>query len=124
MPTYILPVPASPPGDFQFGTTLENTPYVFRFQWVARDSAWYMSIFDVSSKPLAQGIKVVLGTYLGARYITVPLFQDGVIVAVDLSDMQADAGYADFGTRVIVKYVTVTELLSIIGIINADANAV
>ena len=125
MSEYTLPIPANPPGDFKFTTSLDNVPYVFRFQWVDRDSAWYMSIYDVSAQPIGTGIKVVIGAYLGSRYITAPLFQNGVIVAVDLAassiDTAIDAGRNDFGTRVVVRYVTVLELLSRLAIINADS---
>lgn len=106
----------------KFSTTLDGVQYGFRARWNQRDNydpvtnkssgAWYIDISDDTGEPIAVGIKVVLGTYLG-RGINHPLFREGVLVAVDTSDQGREAGIDDFGTRVQVMRLSIAEVLSL-----------
>lgn len=107
----ILPfVPSIP--FYEFGTTLDNVEYIFNVRWNGRDEAWYFDVNESDGTPIVRGVKVVLGGYLG-RWVEHPLFREGVLVAVDLSDAGQDAGFDDFGTRVVVMRMTLDEVLSL-----------
>ncbi len=106
--------------DYRISVRLDSTDdasgvYGFRFRWNAIDEAWYMDVADAADQPIASGIKVVLGIYLGRRFVAAhPLFRDGVFVAADTSGKRQDAGLLDFGTRVTLTYVPVEDLLAIL----------
>lgn len=97
---------------YRFSTTLDNVEYVFDVRWNNRDAAWYFDVSETDNTPIAQGIKVVLGTYLG-RWVNHTLFRDGVIVAVDLSDAGREATLDDLGTRVQIMRLGLEEVLSL-----------
>ncbi len=111
---YTIPVAVPAIGYYEFGITLEQVGYLMVFQWNSKDAAWYFSVYDVAGKPIRRSIKVVLGTYLG-KGCQHPLFINGVFVAVDKSakdqNLGTDATYDDFGTRVILKYIPIVELV-------------
>ncbi len=100
-------------GNYRFGTTIGDIGYIFAVRWNTREEAWYFSIFEVNGDPIIQGVKIVLGTYLGRR-CNHPLFRDGVFLAVDLStgDQPREAGFDDLGVRVAVQYVPVLDLVA------------
>lgn len=105
----------------KFSTSINGSLYGFRARWNERDSydpvtatergAWYIDVTDAAGDPLATGIKVVLGSYLG-RQFDLPLFRDGALVAVDLTNEGRDAGVDDLGTRVVVLWLSTAEILS------------
>lgn len=97
---------------YTFSTTIDNVEYVFNVRWNGRDGAWYFDVSEVDNVPIASGVKVVLGGFLG-RAINHPLFRDGVIVAVDTSDAGKDATFDDIGTRVQVMRLTLDEVLAL-----------
>ena len=101
-------------GIYTVGTTLLGDDYTFKFAWNEREDgdvgAWRMSIYDTNGSTIAAGIKVVLGAFLGSR-IDHQLFRDGVLIAVDLSSDERDAGFDDLGARVVIQYVPVLELI-------------
>lgn len=130
MSLYIIPtVPGAV--DYDFGTTIEGVGYIIAVKWNPRDKAmdakgnvitagaFYFDIYDAGSKPLATGIKVVLGTYLGRRYAGIQLFKDGVFTAYDTSGTGIDAGASDLGSRVLLLYIPNRDLM---GIISSDAS--
>lgn len=104
----ILPfVPSVPYSEFT--TTLENETYVFRQRWNERDQAWYFDVSVENGDVVRQGVKVVLGTYLG-RASNVGIFAQGAIIALDMTKQARDATYDDIGERVQVRYYTALEL--------------
>lgn len=106
-----LEIPLLPKfANYRFGVTIENHPYLFEPRWNTRDFAWYLNILEVTEEPIVYGVKVVLGTYLGRRS-NHKLFRQGVLVAVDTTGEGRDATYDDFGTRVILEYIPVLELI-------------
>jgi hypothetical protein len=130
MSLYVMPVI---PGEvnYDFGTTIEGVGYIFVIKWNERDKAkdadgnlitdgaFYFSVYDVGGNPLATGIKIVLGTYLGRRYVSIPLFSDGVFTAFDTSGAGLDAGINDLGSRVLFLYIPNHDLM---GMISAEAS--
>lgn len=97
---------------YRFATTLDNVEYVFDVRWNGRDEAWYFDVSEADGTAIASGLKIVLGTYFG-RWVEHPLFREGVIVAVDLSDAGVDAKFDDLGTRVVVMRMGLEEVLSL-----------
>jgi hypothetical protein len=97
-------------GFFRVGTTIENVQYIIDGRWNSRDAAWYLDFYEGDLTPIIYGVKVVLGAYL-ARRSNHPLFANGVLVAVDLTNSGKEATFDDFGTRVILEWIPVLELL-------------
>lgn len=116
---YVLPFRPSI-GNYRFGTTLGQASYIFDVRWNSRDNidrktgqpmgAWYMDLRAENLKPIAFGVKLVLGAYLGRR-VNHQLFRNGVLVAQDTTNAGRDATYDDLGVRVLIKYIPVTELV-------------
>lgn len=98
-------------GYYRFGTTIESTPYLFDVRWNDRDQSWRFDVLEIDETLIAAGIRINLGVYMGRQY-NHPLFKGGVFVAVDLSGKRIEAGYLDLGTRVVVQYIPVLELLT------------
>jgi hypothetical protein len=94
---------------YSFATTIENETYAFTMRWNARDAAWYMDVFTEAGDVLRQGVKVVLGAYLG-RASSDGFFNKGVLVARDTSGQGVEAGYNDLGTRVEVVYLSALDI--------------
>lgn len=106
-----LELPLAPTfSNYRFASTIEGTPYLFDVRWNTRDAAWYMDVLEVDQTPIQHGIKLVLGAYLGRRS-NHRLFLNGVFVMVDTSGARRDATYDDLGTRVILEYIPVLELI-------------
>jgi hypothetical protein len=84
-------------------TLLDGREYVLAFDWSARESEWYLSIFDQDENPLALGIKVVVGLPLLYRE-TNPALPPGLLAAIDLARGDLDPAVDDFGTRVLLLY--------------------
>lgn len=103
-------------GSYDFTCAINQRTYVWFARWNTRDKAWMLDISDENSKPIIVGVKVVLGAFLGRMRQDVPLFTEGVLVATDLSinhnnGQGKEAGFDDFGTRVIVQYIPILEWL-------------
>lgn len=112
----VLPFDASNPF-YEFTTTIGGVSYRFNVRWNGRDAAWYFDVFEIDDTPIASGIKIVLGCYLG-RFTQHTLFRDGVFVAVDLGadangGVARDATIDDLGTRVQVMRLDISDVLSL-----------
>jgi hypothetical protein len=95
---------------YRVATTLGDVGYVFDASWNSRDQAWYLDAYEADGvTAIFYGVKIVLGANLG-RIHRHRLVTDGALVAVDTSRQQADAGFADLGTRVIVVYIPALEI--------------
>lgn len=100
----MLTLPFTPSlSPYRFTCPILNESYIFDVRWNARALAWYFDLREVDETPIALGIKVVIGAYLGRKY-THTLFQSGVFVATDTSGQRRDAGFDDLGDRVRVMY--------------------
>lgn len=99
-----------------FTTTLDSVQYNFRVRWNSKDAAWYFDVAEADNTPIATGVKIVLGCYLG-RTTNHTLFRDGVFVAVDtapgLAGEAKDAGIDDLGARVLLMRLELVEVLSL-----------
>ena len=96
---------------YRFGVVIEDEGYLVDVRWNSRDEAWYLDWYTLEEKIIALNIKVVLGMYLGRRS-QVPPFTKGVLVAVDTSGQDMEAKFDDFGTRVILRYIPVIDLIA------------
>lgn len=107
-------IPFAPSIPFQrFGCALDGNQYFFDARWNKRDGggAWYFDVYEEGGTAIVQGIKIVLGIFLGRR-VNHTLFRSGVIVATDLSAAGREAGLDDLGERVQVARFTTAEVLS------------
>lgn len=114
-PNNIQQLPLVPSIAFQeFDTVLETTPFTIKVRWNTRDAAWYFDLLDANQDPIVSGIKIMLGTALGAR--TTDPRMPGVFVAADLgagnNNDERDATFDDLGTRVVVYYYPFTEFFA------------
>lgn len=114
----ILPLTPSDP-NYTFTCTIRGEDVAIAARWNARDKvilngveivkgAWFLDWFDADGKPIAIGMKVVLGVNLG-RQLTHELFKHIVVRAVDTTRQGLDAGLDDIGTRVVVRVYTVSD---------------
>lgn len=83
---------------------------VFEFRWNFRDASWYFNLSQEDGTRLVSGKRIVLGTYLGSRS-RAPFFKRGVLVAIDTSNQGREAGFDDFGTRVVLRRFTAQEVM-------------
>lgn len=112
MPEQLPLVPSIP--SYRVGTTLGGTQYLLDVRWNARDEAWFLDVLAEDETPVATGIKVVLGVFLGGRVVDAA-FPDGLLLAADLTGRGLDAGFDDLGSRVVVNFFTRAELQGISG---------
>lgn len=118
MAIQIIPVQQSEP-NYRIGVTLLGVAYWFDFRWNAGDPlrpagapGWFLDVYDANEKPIWNGIRIVIGTYLGRACNASP-FTDGVLMAFDTSGKGLDAGFDDFGTRVKLVYMPAVDLLAV-----------
>lgn len=107
-----LPLRPSVPFD-SFDCVLAGVPYGIDVHWNGREGAWYMDIIDAQGDAIRHGIKIVLGAFLGRRCVD-PRFPAGLLIAVDTSGENRDAGFDDLGApsnggRVHVVFYTFAE---------------
>jgi len=107
MPQLLPLIPSVP--SYRVATTLAGTQYVLDVRWNGRAAAWYMDLLQEDTTPIALGIKIVLGRFIGIR-VTDPAFPPGIIMASDLSGAGIDATLDDIGTRVAVYFYTLEEI--------------
>jgi hypothetical protein len=104
-------------GAYDFRTTIDGVEYFCDVRWNSSDNerrgAWYFDLYEQDLTPIAVGIKIVLGTYLGKR-VQHRLFRTGVMIALDMTKQGKEATFDDLGTRVEVRWVPVEEALSLI----------
>lgn len=106
-------IPLSTRGDslfFSISTVLDAEVFVFECKWNFRDESWYLSIFEEDNTPIVQGVRMVLGTYLG-RKSTHKLFKSGVFVMVDTTGQSMEATQEDLGYRVKLIRFSVEEII-------------
>lgn len=106
----VIPVTQSP--YYEQVTTLEGTNYRFTFKWNKREGYWYFDLADADAVPIRSGIKCVLGTLLLKR-VTDARRPPGEIACVDVTASGQDAGFDDFGSRVLLYYFTAAEVKAI-----------
>ncbi len=97
--------------DYTMGVTIDGTHYLMHVYWNDRDSAWYFDMLASDETPIIQGVKIMLGVYLG-RSAGVPPFSNGVLGVYDTSGQMKDAGFDDLGARVQMKWLPITQLLA------------
>ncbi len=106
MSALILPVDASAP-HYDVQVVLEGATYLLELRWNERSTAWSLSISDVAGKLLVAGRRVVLGANLLGRSADARL-PPGILVAVDSSGTDQEAGRDDLGGRVQLVYIEST----------------
>lgn len=109
MSVFIPVVPSDPNNQFQ--VSLNDQMYTFDIRWNRRDNAYYFDLSDDQGQLIVAGVKIVLGALLGRRSAH-PFFEQNVLVAVDSTLTNVDAGFDDLGSRVFLKHMTVGEYLA------------
>ncbi len=97
-------------GHYTFTTTLSDVPFEFEVRWNERDGAWYLSMYDTDGTPMAEGMKIVLGAFLGRRSVH-PWFAENILAVVDTTLTEVDATFDDLGVRILVKHWPVADLV-------------
>lgn len=95
---------------YEFSVEIDGVAYTFVVRWNSRAAAWYFDVLEADGTPIARGLKVVLGCYIGGGR-THDLFRLGAIVAVDTAQEGRDATFDDLGTRVEVRHLPMHELI-------------
>lgn len=98
---------------FRLPTSLGDDPVVLDFRWNSsangRRGCWYMDVLDQNTKPIAQGVKLVLGVNL-CRSSTHEIFTRNLLRLVDTSRTDREATLDDLGTRVVLLNFRLDEL--------------
>ena len=110
MATVNLPLVPSIP-NYRVGTVLDGTQYLIDVRWNGRASTWFMDFYQADETPIRMGIAIVLGVILNGLCVD-PAFPPGAMVAIDTSNQDLDAGLDDLGTRVVVAYFPVADILA------------
>jgi len=97
-------------GIYDFTCDINARGYLFYVRWNGAEKAWYFDIYDDQQNVVGLNNKVVLGAFIGRRHDHI-LFREGVFVAVDLSGNQQEFDFDGVGTRCIVQYIPVLELI-------------
>ena len=105
----LIPVVPSVP-NYRFSTSIDDATYIFDFRWNTREAAWFFDISEADETSILQGVKVVLGMYLGRRS-THRFFRDGVLVAKDTTAKGVEATLDDLGIRVQLLRFTAGEII-------------
>jgi hypothetical protein len=88
---------------------IDNQNYLFVFRWNDReDGGWFVDVFDDAGASIASGLRVVLGAFIGRR-VPHPIFQNGILVALDTAGGSVEAGLTDLGQRVSLTYYDIVE---------------
>ncbi len=101
-------IPSDP--NYEFSTTLNDVQFSFAIRWNSQDSAWYVDMADADDQLMVSGEKMVLGSFIG-RKCTHPWFNDNVLMVVDTTLDELDAGLDDMGARIRFQHYTVLELV-------------
>lgn len=90
--------------------TLDGFLYVFGFTWNTREGAWFMSI-SRDNEPLLYNIKVVDNYELIERFTNLAL-PPGLIMTLDIENINRNPGRDELGSAVKVAYITQSEVES------------
>ena len=110
MAVYLEPEPGQAFQKFR-GVVLDGQQYNLTLRWNDTDQSWYLDVRSFQDEPIALGLRVVLGVYIG-RQSTHPLFRRGAFVAVDSTKSGTEAGFNDLGPRVSLSYWLYSDLLN------------
>jgi hypothetical protein len=98
---------------FRLPTYLGDDQVVLDFRWNSqangRKGSWFMDVLDSNTKPIAQGVKLVLGVNL-CRTSSHEIFTRNMLRLVDTSRKDREATLDDLGTRVVLLNFTLAEL--------------
>ena len=53
---------------YRFTTILDQVTYQLRMNWIAKEDAWYMDIYDGANDPLILGHKLLYGNIILDKY--------------------------------------------------------
>lgn len=106
-----LLIPTAPEGAF-FGLSVEldGKTYRFDFRWNPRCEQWIINVLDGGGGALVQGVRCVINVPLLQRFGPREDLPPGMLMFVDSSGAQLDAGLTDLGSRVQLFYLPVADL--------------
>ena len=53
---------------YKFTTILEQVTYQMRFNWIEKEDAWYLDLYDRGGEPLVLGHKLLYGNIVLTKY--------------------------------------------------------
>ncbi len=104
----IIPLHPNEP-HYSLEVELDEIAYGLELRWNERDEAWFLTVSDSSQNVLVAGRKIVVELPLLNRFKD-PRLPAGVLVATDTAGTMLDATLEDFGTRVLLVYLSLDEL--------------
>lgn len=110
MPQLIPLIPSE--GFYSFTSSLEGVEYLFDVNWNGRTGLWSFDISDATGNLISAGNTIVLSNFPMYRESSA-LAPPGVFVILDTSGTGVDAGFDELGTRVVMHYYTVDEILAL-----------
>ncbi len=106
MATLLLPVRCEVPFSY-FDVDLEGASYTIETRWNERAGLWFLSVSDKDGVPISAGRAVVLGADLLGKTVDARR-PPGVILAIDSTGEDIEAGRDDLGARVQILYIEST----------------
>lgn len=105
----ILTLVSPPRGQFRFRNRqiLDNTIYVFQFNWNVRHQAWDLALGNSSNISTVRNLRMVLATDILKPYQSNTDVPQGVLSVVDTSNSDLEAERDEFGKRVVLRYMEV-----------------
>ena len=98
---------------FEQTTQLDGREYLMRFMWMARESCWWLNLYDQDETPLALGVRLVVSWSLLRRFVD-PRLPPGMLIVVDLSRTDQEiADQSELGERCVLMYADAAELAAI-----------
>lgn len=95
---------------YSFTIDLDGKTYGFSFHFNGRMQIWLFSISTENGLPLVESVPVLVNTDVLGRYTSEDL-PPGHILFVDKSGANLDPGLDDLGSRVIMFYIDVAEVI-------------
>ncbi len=104
-------IPVVPEGAyFGLGVELDGKTYRLDFRWNPRCEQWVLNVLDGGGGVVVQGVRVVIDVPLLQRFGPRVDLPPGLLMFVDSSGDQVDAGLTDLGSRVQLFYLPAGDL--------------
>ncbi len=111
----VLPAPQSPPlPAFDVSPVLDGVTYTLRFQWMATDNGWRISVLDEPGQVVLMGqVRVVSDWPLYASRISQLRAPPGLLMVFDSSGKGEPPTLAGLGDRWQLLYYTAAEVAAV-----------
>lgn len=108
-----LPLRGDGTPHYSFDVQIEAQSFTFEFRWNSRAEFWACDIYDSTGEAIVTGRRVVIGPSMFWRFKSESL-PTGHFVVADTASTDTDPTLDDFGTRVVIYYLTAEEAATLV----------